>query len=79
MLLTRSRLADHKDDLDAGQRERLIQADLLLVRYAAKFMQSIDAVADLASWRDESNATPDHWWWYLDVLVSVPDYLAIGS
>lgn len=79
MLLTRSRLAESRNELDAGQRERLAQADQLLIRNAAKFMQSISAVANLSDWRDAANPSPDHWWWYLDVLTSVPDYLTVGN
>lgn len=79
MLLTRSRIAEHKDDLTAGQSARLADADLQLLHAAARFNRAILAVADLTAWREDSGAPPDHWWWYLDVLTNVPQLVQAGG
>jgi hypothetical protein len=79
MLITRSTIADRKDELNREQLARLADADQLLLRSAAQFNRAIHAIADLASWRDDVNVSPDHWWWYLDVLTSVPQSLQIGG
>lgn len=79
MLLTRSQIADHKDDLTAEQSTRLADADLQLLHTAVRFNKAILAVADLSAWREDSGAPPDHWWWYLDVLTSVPQLAQAGD
>ena len=76
MLLTRSQLARMVDQLSTLQKVRLAKADQTLTRQADKFYRSIARVADLKSWRDQENAPPSHWWWYLDVLAEVPMLLA---
>lgn len=76
MLLTRSQLARMVDQLTTLQKVRLAKADQTLTRQADKFYRSIARVADLKSWRDQENAPPSHWWWYLDVLAEVPMLLA---
>ena len=79
MLITRSNIAEHKDGLNSEQLARLADADQLLLRNAAQFHRAIQTIADLTAWRDEANASPDHWWWYLDVLTSVPQSLQTGG
>ena len=73
MLLARSELheADHR--LDIIQKTRLARADRKLVQQAQSFYEAIQAIADLASWRERAGGvTPEHWWWYLDVLAQLP-------
>jgi UDP-N-acetylmuramyl pentapeptide synthase len=72
MLLTRSRIAAAKEELTPGQAERLLNADQHLLQNAEQFNRAIATVANLAEWRLTSVASPEEWWWYLDVLVSVP-------
>ena len=74
MLLTRSRIAAEKDNLSADQDRRLADADQQLLRKAEQFRRAITTVANLAEWRETATASPDEWWWYLDVLASVPQY-----
>lgn len=78
MFLTRSRIAADKDTLTPDQTERLLNADQQLLHNAEQFYRAITAVADLAEWRVTSAASPEEWWWYLDVLVSVPLYSMAG-
>ncbi len=79
MLLTRSRIATHQSELTPEQQLRLLDADQLLVHNAEQFYQAILSVADLAEWRNTSAASPEEWWWYLDVLASVPQFLVAGD
>lgn len=73
MLMTRSELHRHRDQLTAEQRTRLANADKKLLQQAHLFYQAIQAIADLARWREsETDVTPEHWWWYLDVLAQLP-------
>jgi len=73
MLLTRSEIAKGEHHLTAEQRERLAEADRVLLRQARRFYQSIQSIADLESWRRSESVPSTHWWWYLDVLVQLPE------
>lgn len=79
MLLTRSRIAAEKDVLTDEQAGRLREADHYLLHNAEQFYEAIAAVANLAEWRETSGVSPEEWWWFLDVLVSVPQYSVAGS
>jgi len=78
MLLTRSRIAAAKDSLTPEQMSRLQSADQYLLQFAEQFHQAISAVANLSVWRQNANVSPEEWWWYLDVLISVPQYAPAG-
>ena len=73
MLLTRSEL--HRADrlLGSEQKARLARADRKLLQQAQSFYEAIHAIADLTSWRERAGGvTPEHWWWYPDVLAQLP-------
>lgn len=73
MLMTRSELHRVEDQLTIDQQARLANADKSLLQRARLFYQAIQAIADLARWREtETDVTPEHWWWYLDVLAQLP-------
>ncbi len=72
MLMTRSEIARNEMHLSAEERERVFNADRLLLQQAEQFYESIQRIADLASWRRDENAPPAHWWWYLDIIVQLP-------
>lgn len=73
MLLTRSEIAKGKTHLTTEQQIRLKEADRMLLQQARHFYQAIQRIADLAAWRRDENVSPTHWWWYLDVLVQLPE------
>jgi len=79
MLLTRTEIARLGEHLTAPQRRRLEKADQMLVEQARRFYEAIDRIADLRLWRDEQNAPPAHWWWYLDVLAQLPQSVTPAS
>ncbi|MDE0197153.1 MAG: hypothetical protein OXK78_03100 [Caldilineaceae bacterium] len=73
MLLTRSELLRADRLLDSEQKTRLARADRKLVQQAQTFYEAIQAIADLASWRERAGGvTPEHWWWYVDVIAQLP-------
>ena len=73
MLMTRSALHRVEDQLTPEQQRRLANADKRLLQRAHLFYQAIQAIADLARWREtETDVTPEHWWWYLDVVAQLP-------
>ena len=73
MLLARSELHEADRLLDSEQKTRLARADRRLLRQAHSFYEAIQAIVDLASWRERAGGvTPEHWWWYLDVLAQLP-------
>ena len=72
MLITRSEISRNELHLSDEERERVVNADKVLLQNARQFYESIQAIADLASWRRDENVPPTHWWWYLDVIVKLP-------
>lgn len=71
MLLARSEIAEIEHDLTEEQRQRVYNADKLLVEYAQQFYESIQRIASLEQWRQHHKAKVTHWWWYLDVIAQV--------
>lgn len=73
MLLVRSELHEAGHRLDSEQKTRLASADRKLLQQAQSFYEAIQEIADLDSWREGAGGvTPEHWWWYLDVLAQLP-------
>jgi len=71
MLMTRSEIAQYEPHfLSDEERLRLLNADNLLRQQAHLFYQSIQEIADLASWRRDESVPTTHWWWYLERMAS---------
>lgn len=68
----RSQLANHMQQLSVSQQERIWQADQILLANASLFLQAINEIADLHTWRSQRNTPPEDWWWYLDIIVHLP-------
>jgi len=79
MLLTRSRIFAARKSMTPEQKERLAEADQQLLAGAETFLHAIAAVASLTEWRVNSAGSPEEWWWYLDVLVNVPQAMMVGG
>ena len=75
MLLTRTKIEEHKGRWSPEQRERLTTADQQLVQQSCQFYTAIRQVADLNAWRNNVGASASHWWWYLDVLAHTWPYM----
>ena len=73
MLMTRSASHRVEDQLTTEQQIRLSNADKRLLQRAHLFDQAIQRIPDLARWREiGTDVTPEHWWWYLDVVAQLP-------
>ncbi len=73
MLMTRSELHDAGHLLTTDQQTRLANADKKLLQHVRKYNDAIQSIADLTHWRESTaGVTPEHWWWYLDVLAQLP-------
>jgi hypothetical protein len=72
MLYNRNEIAKIEAELSPAQKARLAQADQRLIRDAHLFYAAIQSIADLQRWREHDHVSPDHWWWYLDVLAAAP-------
>jgi hypothetical protein len=72
-LMTRSEIAKYEPHFTGTEKERLRKADRLLLQNAKQFYSAIREVADLAIWRADEKAPPSHWWWFLDVVVQLPE------
>ena len=73
MLMTRSELHDAGHLLTSDQQTRLANADRKLLQQVRKYHNAIQSIADLTHWRETNGGvTPEHWWWYLDVLAQLP-------
>ncbi len=72
MLMNRSEIAKSEAHLTDQERQRLLEADKLLLQKANLFFQTISEIADLAAWRRDENVPVSHWWWYLDVITQMP-------
>ena len=80
MFMTRSALHRVEDQLTTEQQIRLANADWRLLQRAHLFFQAIQRIADLARWREtETDVTPEHWWWYLDVVAQLPTGTVIAE
>jgi len=73
MLMTRSEIASNELHLSDEERRRVLNADRLLLQQAEQFYASIQDMADLSSWRRDESVATTHWWWYLDVIVQLPE------
>jgi hypothetical protein len=65
--------------MDVTQKQRLLAADQELLKQANLFFRQIQAIADLSQWRNQEGVTPEHWWWYLDVLARLPEGATVSS
>ena len=68
LLTIRSTLAERETSLSSAQRRRLEEADARLLAAAPIALVRLVEIAPLPELRQRANASPSHWWWYLDLL-----------
>lgn len=74
MLMSRSQIVKYEAHFTGKEKERLRKADRLLLQNAKQFYSAIRQVADIAIWRADEKVPPSHWWWFLDVVVQLPEF-----
>ncbi len=72
MLQIRDRLAEIESDLSEAEKTLLTKADRQLIEKVNDFYQELSRFVNLAEMRKAQAIPPQHWWWYLDVLVFLP-------
>lgn len=70
MLAIRDKLAEQR--LTAEESLQLAHADQALLNKVRDFYDALKSITDLQMERKNRQRTPDHWWWYLDVLAQLP-------
>ena len=72
MLLVRDKLAEEESSLSVEQKAQLMAADQRLLEQAALFHAELARITDFKSERQRRQPNAKKWWWYLDVLASLP-------
>jgi hypothetical protein len=72
MLMIRDKLAAKEAEFSSEELELLFTADRQLLATAQKVYQALSEITDLQFERQNRQPSPEHWWWYLDVLESLP-------
>ncbi|MEZ4870031.1 MAG: hypothetical protein R3C14_52370 [Caldilineaceae bacterium] len=72
MLMIRDKLANQYEALTTEERQRLSATDRQLVLHAAQFNTELSQVTELSSERERRMPAPEQWWWFLDVLATMP-------
>lgn len=72
MLQVRDRINEIESQLTTDEKTLLAKADRQLIEKAKDFFQELSRVVNLAERRENQAISPARWWWYLDVLASLP-------
>ncbi len=77
LLSVRCTLAEREASLSSSQRRQLEEADARLLAAAPMALARLTEIAPLPELRQRVNASPSHWWWYLDLLQQNARALAL--
>lgn len=72
MLQVRDRIKEIESQLTTDEKTLLAKADRQLIEKAKDFFQELSHFVNLAEIREHQAISPARWWWYLDVLASLP-------
>lgn len=75
ILEIRDQIANFELELSIEERKILFEADKKLIINAASFYQEMSRFINFADYRVKNNILSRQWWWYLDVLGNVSNYL----
>jgi len=73
MLMMRDKLVQQRALLTTEEKVQLAVADQQLLAHAGEFYAELTNITDLEYERQQRKPTPTQWWWYLDVLLQLPD------
>lgn len=68
----RDELARIEAELTAEEKEKLSLADRQLIKQANQIYAELSRFINLQQKRESEQISPEHWWWYLDVLAHLP-------
>jgi len=72
LLGIRDDIAESQTNLTENEQITLMKADQLLIKNCGLIYQELSRFINLSNYREEKHIKPHQWWWYLDVLVSLP-------
>ena len=75
LLVIRDQIATLESGLSAEEQKILFEADKKLIANATSIYQEISRFINLYEHRKRNNISPQKWWWYLDVLRNIHNYL----
>lgn len=75
LLSIRDRIFDLESTFSLEEKNILFNGDRKLIANAAIIYQEISRFINLYEHRQTNHISSQKWWWYLDVLVSIHDYL----
>jgi len=75
LLNIRDQISDLESSFSLEEQKILFEADKKLLSNAAILYKEISRFINLADYRKSHNVSPQKWWWYLDVLGNISNYL----
>ncbi len=73
MLMVRDKLMQQRALLTPEEKAQLAAADQQLLAHAGEFYAELAHITDLEYERQQRKPIPAQWWWYLDVLLQLPE------
>jgi hypothetical protein len=72
MLMIRDRLEVQWNRLTLQEQNEVLASDRQLLSHADQFFAALSQVTSFDYERQHRQPGPEQWWWYLDVLVQLP-------
>ena len=79
MLMARDKLLQQLALLTAKEKVQLAVADRALLTHAAEFYAELAQITSLEYERQQRKPAPAQWWWYLDVLLQLPELSTVQA
>jgi hypothetical protein len=73
LLNIRDEIAQIQANLTEKEQIIVMKADQLLIKNCGLIYHELSRFINLSNYRVQKQIKPDQWWWYLDVLVSLPN------
>jgi hypothetical protein len=73
MLMVRDELMQQLTSLTPKENAQLVAADQALLAHIAEFYAELTQITSLEYERQQRKPMPAQWWWYLDVLLQLPE------
>jgi hypothetical protein len=79
MLMVRDQLEARWNRLTLHEQNEVLAADRQLLSHADQFFAALSQVTRFDYERKQRQPGPERWWWYLDVLVQLPQSFRFES
>ncbi len=71
-LMVRDKLFEQNETLSPEESAKLLKADRQLIEQSPIFLSELQQITTLEYERERRKASPERWWWYLDVIIHLP-------